>query len=103
MDPSDNVATMLAHRSMGERVEIMGAGRGDEVVLREDIEADHKVALADVAEGDAVIKYGVRIGRTTRTIRRGEWVHLHNLRSCYDERSSTLDLHTGAPTDTVYR
>ncbi len=103
MDPSDNVATMLAAGDLGQNIKITGAGRGDEVVLREDIEADHKVALCDLAERDEVIKYGVRIGRTTRTIRRGEWVHLHNLRSCYDERSSTLDLHTGAPTDTVYR
>ena len=50
----------------------------------------------------AVIKYGVEIGIATQMIEPGEWVHLHNCKSKYDERSSTLDLETGAPTDTPY-
>lgn len=44
-----------------------------------DIPAGHKVALTDIPEGDAVIKYGHPIGRATRNIRTGEWVHTHNL------------------------
>jgi altronate dehydratase small subunit len=52
--------------------------------------------------GGAVVKYGVRIGHATQAIQRGAWVHLHNLASDFDERSGTLDLHSGAPTDTAY-
>lgn len=44
-----------------------------------DIPAGHKVALTDIPEGGAVIKYGHPIGRATRNIRMGEWVHTHNL------------------------
>ena len=43
-----------------------------------------------------------RIARATKDIRAGEWVHLHNIRSVYDERSSHLDVMTGAPKDTRY-
>ena len=34
--------------------------------------------------------------------RQGAWVHLHVMRSLYDERSSHLDINTGAPKDTKY-
>ncbi|MGC4030381.1 MAG: SAF domain-containing protein [Tepidisphaeraceae bacterium] len=58
--------------------------------------------MSDLAAGDPVIKFGVPIGRASRPIRRGEWVHLHNCDSNFDARSGTLDLHTGALTDTKY-
>lgn len=41
----------------------------------------HKIALADLAEGDGVVKYGVDIGRVTAPIARGEHVHVHNLKT----------------------
>jgi altronate dehydratase len=96
---ADNVATLLAD-SDGV-VEVQGAGA---LALKvcERIAASHKVALFDIAEGEAVIKYGVRIGHAKQPIARGSWVHLHNLASDLDERSGTLHLHSGAPTDTVY-
>ena len=49
-----------------------------------------------------MIKYGFPIGHATQPIRAGDWVHLHNCASNYDSRSSTLDVHSGATTDTVY-
>jgi altronate dehydratase len=67
-----------------------------------EIPKGHKIALRRIEEGRPVIKYGVEIGIATRTIEPGEWVHLHNCRSRYDERSSTLDVISGAPTDTPY-
>ena len=60
----------------------------------------HKIAVRDVAPSEAVIKLGARIGHAMRAIRQGEWVHLHNLASDLDARSGTLDVHSGAPTDT---
>lgn len=99
IQPQDNVATMIDDVGSGA-VQIVGAGAGQEIVVTEKILHGHKVALRDVASGEAVIKFGVRIGHATQAIRRGAWVHLHNLASDLDERSSTLDLHSGAPTDT---
>lgn len=96
----DNVATMIADAAAGP-VELAGAGQGN-INVSEQIAHGHKIAVRDIAANEAVIKYGVRIGRATQAIPRGAWVHLHNLASDLDERSGTLDLHLGTPTDTVY-
>lgn len=100
IQPQDNVATLIDDAAAGV-VEIVGAGNGG-VSADEIISHGHKIAVGDIPENAAVIKYGVRIGHATRFIPRGAWVHLHNLASDLDERSGTLDLHSGAPTDTVY-
>jgi hypothetical protein len=94
---NDNVATLLDDAEAV--VEVLGAVR-QELRLLEPIALGHKVALKDIAAGEPILKYGASIGHATRSISRGAWVHLHNLASALDERSSTLDLHTGAPADT---
>ena len=67
-----------------------------------DIPAGHKIALKDIGAGGHIVKYGVVIGRATADIPKGSWVHLHVMQSIYDERSSHLDVRTGAPKDTKY-
>ena len=96
---NDNVATLLDDANAGE-IEILGAQPG-KIQSLEKISRGHKVALKDFIVGEAVVKFGVRIGHATKPISRGAWVHLHNLASDLDERSGTLDLHSGAPTDTA--
>jgi (2R)-sulfolactate sulfo-lyase subunit alpha len=39
------------------------------------------VALADLAEGDTVIKYGEDIGRMVGPAEKGGHVHVHNLKT----------------------
>ena len=95
----DNVATLMDDALAGS-VEIIGANKST-VTTSEKIARGHKIALKDIAANEAVIKFGVRIGHATQAIPRGAWVHLHNLASDLDERSGTLDLHSGAPTDTT--
>lgn len=51
-----------------------------------DIPAGHKFALRDIAAGEYVIKYGEIIGRATSDIKKGEWVHTHNVKSHLDEK-----------------
>jgi hypothetical protein len=97
INEKDNVATMLEE---GSGVAKVLGPQPQELTLLESVALGHKVALRDLNAGDPVIKYGVAIGHATKTIRRGSWVHLHNLASDLDERSGTLDLHSGAPTDT---
>jgi len=98
IQPGDNVATLMDDVTAGA-VEIIGAEKAT-VNATESISRGHKIALREIAANEAVIKFGVRIGHATRAIPRGAWVHLHNLASDLDERSGTLDLHSGAPTDT---
>ena len=54
----DNVATALEALEPGRQLEI----DGDVVDVREPIPSGHKVALRDIAAGEAVIKYGSPIG-----------------------------------------
>jgi hypothetical protein len=98
----DNVATMLDDvERKGARVQMLGeSDRALESL--EPISMGHKIALTDIASGESVVKFGVPIGHAVRAIRAGQWVHLHNLTSNFDERSQTLDVHTGAATDTKY-
>ena len=100
INPGDNTAVLLDDAAAGEEIGIIGSGGA--IVLRQDIEYGHKIALVDIPAGAAVTKYGISIGHSTQLITAGEWVHLHNCSSDYDERSATLDVHTGAVTDTVY-
>ena len=50
-----------------------------------EIPAGHKFALCDIPKGEYVIKYGEIIGRATSDIKKGEWVHTHNVKSHLDE------------------
>lgn len=77
MAESDNVATALDDLRAGRSIE----RDGDAVTLSEDVPFGHKVALADIAAGETVRKYGEVIGRTTRDVTAGEWVHTHNAES----------------------
>ena len=97
----DNVATLLEDAAPGPIV-LLGESAGRQVTSAEAISRGHKVALASLRAGSAVIKYGVAIGQATSDIRVGSWVHTHNCASPLDARSATLDRHTGAPTDTKY-
>ena len=58
-------------------------------------------ALTPLVPGPVELR-GVVIGRATADIPAGSWVHLHVMRSVYDQRSSHLDVRTGAPKDTKY-
>lgn len=98
---SDNVATLIDELTEASPVTVLGGFTTEPVVARKPIARGHKIALRALAPGEPVIKFGVRIGHASRAVAAGDWVHLHNLASDHDERSSTLDLHTGAPTDTV--
>ena len=102
IDKTDNVATALAAITPGE-VRLLGDAANPSIQATEEIPVGHKIALADIAEGEMIIKYGVVIGRATKAIPAGSWVHLHVMRSNYDERSSHLNVVTGAPEDTVYQ
>jgi (2R)-sulfolactate sulfo-lyase subunit alpha len=51
------------------------------VTVKQDIPIGHKVALADLKAGDTAIKYGQDIGRLVANIKRGEHVHVHNLKT----------------------
>ena len=73
----DNVATALEPLSPGQTI----AAVGGSVVVREAIANGHKVALARIALGAPVLKYGNPIGTATADIEAGDHVHVHNVAS----------------------
>ncbi len=73
----DSVAVAVESLSAGERVEI----GGKTIVLKNDIPAGHKLALADIREGENIIKYAFPIGHAKCDIKVGEHIHTHNTRS----------------------
>jgi hypothetical protein len=99
---SDNVATLLDDADGGSPLRVLGGATERSIEAREKIQLGHKIALRDIPPGETIVKFGVPIGHATREIPAGAWVHLHNCTSLFDARSQTLDVHTGAATDTKY-
>ncbi len=101
IDIKDNVATALSEINEGSVI-LRGDSNTNVVHAIEHISKGHKIALNDIKNNEEIKKYGIVIGRATQDISKGQWVHLHCMCSLYDERSSHLDLETGAPKDTKY-
>ncbi|MEM0966306.1 MAG: UxaA family hydrolase [Verrucomicrobiota bacterium] len=102
IDRRDNTATALESIRKGERILFVGDSNMKCLIAIEDIRAEHKLALRPISKDSAVVKYGMPIGHATRPIAAGEWIHLHNCGSNYDERSNHLDTESGAPSDIDY-
>jgi (2R)-sulfolactate sulfo-lyase subunit alpha len=60
---------------------IMEDDQDIEVMAKSDIPIGHKVSLKDYQPGDTVIKYGVDIGKVVAPIKRGEHLHVHNVKT----------------------
>jgi len=54
--------------------------------LLQSVPQGHKIALKRIGPGEPVLKYGAPIGKASRVIEPGAWVHTHNLRSALTER-----------------
>ena len=48
---------------------------------KNEIPLGHKIAMEDLNEGDTIIKYGHDIGKVIKTIKKGEHVHVHNVKT----------------------
>ena len=79
----DNVATVFSNSVCnGDRIEIRDKKGDIEIIdILDDIPYGHKVAVCDISKGEDIYKYGEVIGRATQIIRKGEYVHIHNLES----------------------
>ncbi|MGC8586268.1 MAG: UxaA family hydrolase [Candidatus Micrarchaeia archaeon] len=83
----DNVAVALKDLKKGSVVKV----DSDTLNVLDDIPTGHKIALVDIPKGGEVIKYGEVIGKATQDIKKGMWVHVHNVES---ERGRG-DIHKG--------
>lgn len=75
LDPSDHVAVATAPLAPGQIVSL-----GDvPVTIVDPVPAGHKLAVCEIPNGQAVMKYGQPIGRATAAVAAGQHVHSHNL------------------------
>ena len=81
VSPGDNVVTVVEEARAGDVIRYMTPEGPQELVALEKVPFGHKVALQDLPAGQQVIKYDEVIGTTSGAIRRGEHVHVHNVRS----------------------
>ncbi len=79
----DNVATVFADNVRPGMVIDVRDKKGNSwsVTALEAIPYGHKLALDEIAAGEAVVKYGEELGRASRAIARGAHVHVQNLES----------------------
>ena len=75
MQEADNVAIVANNGGLAAGT-VLDSG----LVLRDQVPQGHKVALADLAAGAAVIRYGIPIGFADKDIPAGSWVHERLLR-----------------------
>ncbi len=76
--PRDNVAVALRTLVAGEQAASKGVTGFPAL---EEIPASHKIALRDISAGEEIIKYGETVAVSTQEIKKGAWVHTHNLES----------------------
>lgn len=75
MSPGDNVTVVVQDTHAGDKVTTpLG-----EFTAAEEIRTGHKMAVAPIAKGEDIIKYGIAIGRASQDIHVGDWVHTHNV------------------------
>ncbi len=72
---NDNIAIATQPITKGEPVVVNGKKLFE---AAENIEAGHKIALVEIAEGGTIYRYGEPIIQATQKIRPGQWAHVHN-------------------------
>lgn len=77
INSNDNVVIALRNFTAGETIEV----ENDKIVLLNDIERGHKIALRDIVAGEDILKYGYPIGISIAPIKKGEHVHVQNVKT----------------------
>ena len=82
--PKDNVGVVVIE-DLKAGTEMMGVitetDSTTRIAAKSNIPIGHKVALVDLKKGDTIIKYGEDIGRMVKDAKKGEHVHVHNLKT----------------------
>lgn len=90
--PDDNVIVALTNLTKGENISFEGA----EYLLQEDIPAKHKFFMQDMKNGDAVIMYGVLVGKAQMAITKGSRMSTENIKHAaepYTYRNTNFQWH----------
>ena len=80
LDQKDNVAVALTDLIAGDVCTVVeDGGKRYEVAVVANIPFGHKFALADLRKDEGVYKYGEEIGKMKGELKKGDWIHNHNM------------------------
>ena len=83
-DEKDNVGVVVIEKIQADqkcKCWIMENDKSTTIQSINEIKLGHKVAMIDLKEGDTIIKYGHDIGKVVKSIKKGEHVHVHNVKT----------------------
>ena len=83
-DKKDNVGVVVIEKVAPNQTCTCWIMEGDgsaTVEAKNEVPLGHKLALIDLKEGDTIIKYGHDIGKVVKSIKKGEHVHVHNVKT----------------------
>lgn len=90
LNPEDNVITVVNGASSGQEIHYFKGSELCSVITTQQIPPCHKIAVAPIAQGAHVIKYGEIIGSAKRNISQGDWVSHLNIGSLPRDYGSEL-------------
>lgn len=77
INPTDNVVVAISNLKAGEII----CDGNEEIVLKEDVPAGHKITLKNFSEGEDVIKYGYPIGHVRQNVESGKWINENQIQT----------------------
>ena len=83
-DEKDNVAVVVIDKTSKNQKCVGWIMENDKTIKIKsinEISLGHKIALKDFKIGDTILKYGHDIGKVVAPIKKGEHVHVHNVKT----------------------
>ena len=83
-DEKDNVAVVVIDKTSKNQECIGWIMENDKTIKIKsisEIPLGHKIALQDFEKGDTILKYGHDIGKVVAAIKKGDHVHVHNVKT----------------------
>jgi len=83
-DEKDNVGVVVidkANTGQDCNCWIMENDKTVSIKSLNEIPLGHKIAMIELKEGDTILKYGHDIGKVIKSIKKGEHVHVHNVKT----------------------
>ena len=83
-DHKDNVGVVVIEKITPNQdcnCWIMENDKSAKIQSKSEIPLGHKIAMLDLKEGDTILKYGHDIGKVVINIKKGEHVHVHNVKT----------------------
>ena len=83
-DEKDNVGVVVIEKITPNQncyCWIMENDKSVQIQSINEIPLGHKIAMVDLNVNDTILKYGHDIGRVVQSIKKGEHVHVHNVKT----------------------